>query len=156
MPAKSAQYDTSAWYPRTYEVGGRRVLNGIAISIACFGAVAPILRIITNPRQFVSASDVLVPLIVFSGFALVWAWWANQRVILDENAVELRTWFSTRKFSREQIAGYRIQRPKGKRGAPRYILIPHSSSERPMKFPPLLRYDKAFYAWMKSIDRVGH
>lgn len=151
---KTEQNGTPARYPRTYEIGGRRTLNGIAALFACFGVGAPIVTILTHPDRPVQVSNVLTPVLVFSGIALIWAWWANQRVILHEDAIELITWFSRRTLTRDQIAGYRIEHPQSSRGGIRYIIAPRSSGERIMKLPRGLLCDKPFHAWMNKLEQI--
>jgi hypothetical protein len=154
VPAKTAQNDTSNRYPCTFEIGGRRALNGIAAFFACFGVGASIVTILTHPDRRVQVSNVLTPVLVFSAIALIWAWRANQRVILHEDAIELTTWFSSRRLTKDQIAGYRVQHPQSSKGTIRYIIVPRDPAERAMKLPHMLRYNKAFYVWMKTVRPI--
>jgi hypothetical protein len=154
MPVKAELNDTANRYPCTFEIGGRRTLNGIAAFFACFGVGAPIVTILVHPDRPVHASNVLTPVLIFSGIALIWAWRANQRVILHEDAIELSTWFSSRRLAKDQIVGYRVMHPQSSKGTIRYIIVPRDPAERAMKLPHMLHYTKAFYAWMKTIGPV--
>lgn len=151
---KPEQNGTPARYPRTYEIGGRRTLNGIAVFCACFGVVGLGLSILTHPDRPIQVSNAVTPVVTFLVIGSVWAWWANQRVILHEDAIELTTWFSRRTLTRDQIAGYRIEHPQSSRGGIRYIIAPRSSGERIMKLPRGLLCDKPFHAWMKRLEQI--
>lgn len=146
MKTQTVHNASAVRYPRAYEIGGRRTITGIALCFTSFGVFAPFLRILLHSGEPVEVQGNLISAFAFVGFAAWMAWWANHRVILDEDAIELRTWFSSRKLAFVDIAGYYIRHPQSKRATYRYIIQPRDPRERAMKLPPYVRYDKAFYA----------
>ena len=152
MPTKAVASGVIVHYPRTYQVGGRGTLNGLATFLACLGPSLPISH--WSKGQPLQTSDLIAPFLM-GAFAFWMFFCINQRVILTEDAIELRTWLSKRKLGRNEIIGYRTERTSSKAyGAPRYVFVPRSRGERLLKLPRLLRCDQDFYAWTRTIERI--
>jgi len=152
--AHTEQDDSATRYPRVYEIGGRRTINGIALCFVCIGIVLPLLRILLQPGELVKASNVLPPAFGLLTIAIFIGWAANRRVILYVDAIELKSWLFSRRLSVAQIAGYWIEHPRSKRGTYRYVIALRNPGRRPMKLPYYLRYNKDFYAWLRGIARI--
>ncbi len=145
-------------YPRTYQMdrSARRFLHGFALFLVVFFlGLTPIhlLRLIRNPIPPLSLA--LIDILVVAG--AVWmSSRASQRVILNENSIEVAGWFGSRKLSRGAIRGRRMGKlPKRVGGSFFYIILPADAGQAELKLPPLLHVDKYFLDWLEAIPQIG-
>ncbi len=145
--------DSSSVYPRIYQVDPNtwRVLSGVGLALVSLFIVMAILRLVGIVHPPLGKGDLLGLLLSLAlAFGLFFI--VNRMVILRENAIEIVTWFSRRRLTRQEILGYRVQ--VGSRGGMRYIIVPRDDRKHPMRLPGLLRHDKYFFAWMRTIQQL--
>jgi hypothetical protein len=140
-------------YPRAYQMDviPRSVQKGTAILVFTCVAVGllHVAGILEPPRSSLALALVLIPIAALS----IWYWFsAHRRVILYENAIEVRGLLSSRKLRREEILGRRMERPSVRISI--YVIVPIDKSERELKLPPWLPMDKFFFSWMKTIPQI--
>jgi hypothetical protein len=140
--------DDAPGYPRVYHVGGtvKLVFNGLGILMSAFAIT--IVCTMLGRKQLSSGGLFLVAF--FAGFALWFLYLASQRIILSRDAIERVTWSSRRMLKREDIRGWYGKSYWGYT----YILVPRESRGASMRLPPLWRWDKAFFEWMKEIPHL--
>jgi hypothetical protein len=145
-------------YPRTYQMSRNALWfnNGFAIFLPGF-FVMTILHAIgfmrhPLPLKTMVWMDLSAPPL----FALLISPRANRKVILYQDAIEVRGWFSTRKLRRDEILGRRMGRisaPGG--GGSYYIIVPADESAGELGPPPHMTVGKVFSSWMSDIPKVA-
>lgn len=147
--------EASRAYPRIYRsVRSAKVMfNGLGVIFTIF-ALRPIYDFFFVTNRRIAAGD-LLGFSLLAGFALRSFFFVDRRVILYEDAIEVETWFSKRKLNRTEISGYRMGRLAWQAGGGSYyIIVPLDSGKRELKLTPLFRSDKAFFAWMRTIQHL--
>jgi hypothetical protein len=139
----------------TYQMDAatRRWFYGFSFLFVAFFAVLTVL----NQVGIISPAPTLRDRPWIDIFPFVFAIWVcertNRKVILSEEAIELTSWVSKRKFRREEILGYRMGRlPVRVGGSSFYIVVPSRGKE--MRLPPFLNADRYFDTWMLSLPKV--
>jgi hypothetical protein len=144
-------------FPRTYRIdkSARRFFQGFAIFLVVLFSTTSVLHLMGAFARPLSHRDLAWMDLLVVLFAIWLSWWANQRVTLWENAIELAGWFSKRKLRRDEIRGIRMGRtPVMSGGTSFYVIVPADPGKRELKLPPFLRADESFYSWMKAIPHI--
>jgi hypothetical protein len=142
-------------YPRIYQMQRdvRIFYRGFGAFLLAFMVVMTSLRLngVMAVGPPIALRDEVLGDIIFAVICVFMIAVADKRVVLYEDAIEVKTWLSTRKLMRSEIRGRRM----GTNGRTSfYIMVPVDSSTRNLKLPPMLHLDKAFFAWMKAIPLV--
>lgn len=153
MDTRSREMSSGATYPRTYQMDRKTSRVVTRITIFIFGFF--LLVTIADVTGLVAHPPPLGLSLLGNGafFLLLGAvfYQSDLKVILYEDAIEAKGWFSARKLRREEILGWRMVT----RGYParisRYVITPTDRSGRKLVLPPFLHVDEAFHSWMKSI-----
>ena len=150
-------------YPRTYSVNARtlRALDAISIIpvavLIAVGCLFLIKRVLHLP-VIVGTMSPFVALVMFSLAGLYALFFCNvnhRRVILYENGIAVRSWFSTRKLNRSEILGRRMKKlPWQAGGGSYYVVVPADRTSRELRLPAFLHVDEDFYSWMKAIPVI--
>jgi hypothetical protein len=143
-------------HPHCYRVDARtrRLLIGFGVCLTLFGVFMSALHLAGIMRTPLAAGDLYADA-GFAGFAIWLGFLVSRHVVLYEDRVELVTWFSKRTLLREEILGRRMGNSGSKsRGGSFYILVPKDRQAAELRFPPLLRYDKYFWDWMRDIPQI--
>jgi hypothetical protein len=139
--------------PHVYQINviQARVIWGLFASIA-------VLVIGTNVLRLMGTSALITAIVlIFAEIAGIRAamWIAPRygtRVLLYDDAIEVRGWFSNRKLRRDEIRGRRVV--TFKRGGYRFVMVPVDRTKGNLALPALLHTDKHFYVWMKDIPKI--
>jgi hypothetical protein len=150
-----ADHQFDLQYPRTYQMQRdvRIFYRGFGAFLLVFMVVMTSLRLngvmVVGPP--IALHDEVLGDTFFAVLCVFMIAVADRRVVLYEDAIEVKTWVATRKLMRSEIRGRRT----GTNGrASYYIIVPVDNSARNLKLPPMLHLDKAFFAWMKAIPHI--
>lgn len=145
-------------YPRVYSVDARtrRDVHAIALSVLAFTVALTVLRFTGLTSKAVTPSALLVMVVVAGIWALLLSSPFHRRVILHEDGIEVKGWFSTRKLNRSEILGCYIggTDPRNPFGGAHYVIVPMDKAERVLRFPPHLKMDEDFRAWMETVPKI--
>ena len=139
-------------YPRTYRsirqyVVVSRVTAALMVAVVVYGMIARTvgwIHDVSPPAQIAFYFALLL-------FLAVFMWWqSGWSATLDQNAITVTSWGSTRTLRRDQIRGRRFI-PSGWRRLSRHILLPADPAERAMKLPPEIPNDHVLQAWLRDI-----
>jgi hypothetical protein len=145
-------------YPRTYQTSRNALWfnKGFAIFLPGFFFVMTILHAVGFMRHPLPLKTMLWMDFSAALSALLISSRANQKVILYQDAIEVRGWLSTRKLRREEIHGRRMGRISAQGGGGScYIIVPADESAGELGLPPHMTVDKLFFSWMGDIPKVA-
>jgi hypothetical protein len=141
-------------FPRTYRMDARarRVVNGFLVVIAGFFLFFTMLQ--------VAHGGPLHDLIVLDLVVTAWVPWigsaCNKRVILHQDAIEVVSWFYSRKLSFAEIRGRKTRTTGSSRRAfpYGYVLVPSDKSKRRLVLPAHLHTDQFLRDWIETIPKI--
>ena len=144
-------------FPRTYQVdlSWRRSFKGFSVFLLTLFVLMTILhltRFMAHPLALLDLAgiDFLVALFVIWVGSRI-----NRRVVLYEDAIEVKGWISKRRLERGEILGVRMgSLPVTYGGISYYIIVPVSGGKRVLRLPPYLHVDETFISWVETIPRI--
>jgi len=145
-------------FPRTYQIAKstRQFFNGLAIFLLVLFGVMSVLHLAGFMAHPLRHRDLALMDSLVAFFAMWSGWWANRRVILHENAIEVIGWWSEHSFERAEIRAIRMGRlPVITGGGSYYVIVPFDKDKGELKLPPFLHMDSLFFTWIRTIPRMN-
>jgi hypothetical protein len=143
-------------YPSVYliEDRNRRAFNAIAIAPLAIIIAVSILDLAGLTNNAFTPFGLFAAGFLSALYAIVISGIGHRQVILYEDSIEVRGWFSARKLKRDEILGRRMggTDPRGVWGS-HYILVPVDQNARVLHLPRV-HVDKDFFSWMDKIPRL--
>lgn len=144
-------------YPRTYTVNTDTVRALDAVACAPVGLFVALLFLQVAGLLYspVSLINLLAAGSIAGLLTLIMYNRNHRRVILYEDGIAVRSWFSCRKLNRRDILGRRMGRLGWQAGGGSfYIIVPVDRSRGELRLPPFLHLDRDFFDWIEEIPRL--
>jgi hypothetical protein len=152
MHSRSREIPSETKYPRIYQTDRKTCLIVIRIFAFVFGFF--LLVTIADVTGMVKDPPPLSLSLLANGFFLLLLaaafYQRDRKVILYEDAIEVKGWFSTRKLRRGEILGLRMVTRGYPARVSRYVITPTDGNAKQLVLPPFLDVDELFRSWMKS------
>ena len=145
-------------FPRQYRLDSsmQYFFNGFPMLLVVFFGAMTVLHL----SGFMARPLAPIDLVLMDSLVVVFAiWgisWANRRIILFEDAIEISGWWSKRRLSRGEIRGCQMGKlPIQYGGSSYYIIVPVDSNKSNLRLPPFLVTDSIFHSWIESIPHLA-
>ena len=131
------------------------LLRKVGFALGWFFIVGPVIRDIvdrvsTEPRLAIDTANFPYMLLSVS-FGVWFLWLVDRSFILNDDSVELVSWFSRRRWGKDEIRGRRVVT---RYRSQRQVLFSKDDAQAPMALPPQLHADKYFHEFAKSIPII--
>lgn len=150
------QLATEQGFPRAYRVNERtrHSINFLLCALAGLFVFFTIMGLIQDRSRPSALAPLLIMDLAMAGLILWLSSSNNKRAVLHADAVEVTSWFYSRKLYFAEIRGRQTTANPRLPYGYAYIFLPTDSRKRKLFLPGRLQTDQFFRDWIKTVPQI--